>query len=86
MRYNVNKKKPWEELIADFPLIDTDLIENNASNNSLIIACVFVAAVTSSRWHSFEQRGVIRRENARTYVKSDNARTYVRVYSVEPYK
>jgi hypothetical protein len=36
----------WEELIAYFPSYDTDRIENDVSNNSSIVACVFVAAVT----------------------------------------
>jgi hypothetical protein len=39
-------KKFWEELIAYFPWYDTGHIENNASNNSSIVACVFVTAVT----------------------------------------
>jgi hypothetical protein len=39
-------KKFWEELIACFPWYDTDPIENDASNNSYIIACVFVTMVT----------------------------------------
>jgi hypothetical protein len=39
-------KKFWEELIAYFPWIDTGHIENDASNNSSIVACVFVTAVT----------------------------------------
>jgi hypothetical protein len=34
------------QLIAYFPLYDTDLIENDASGNSSAVACVFVAAVT----------------------------------------
>jgi hypothetical protein len=42
----VNNKKFWEELIAYFPLYDTGHIENDASNNSSIVACVFVTAVT----------------------------------------
>jgi hypothetical protein len=41
------KKKFWEDLIAYFPWYDTGHIENNASNNSSIVACVFVTAVTS---------------------------------------
>jgi hypothetical protein len=36
----------WEELITYFPWYDMDRIENDASNNSSIVACVFVAAVT----------------------------------------
>jgi hypothetical protein len=39
-------KKFWEELIAYFPSYDTGHIENDASNNSSIVACVFVTAVT----------------------------------------
>jgi hypothetical protein len=41
-----NNKKFWEELIAYFPWYDTGYIENDASNNSSIVACVFVTAVT----------------------------------------
>jgi hypothetical protein len=32
-------KKFWEELFAYFPWYDTGLIENDASNNSSIVAC-----------------------------------------------
>jgi hypothetical protein len=39
-------KKFWEELIAYFPCYDKGHIENDASNNSSIVACVFVTAVT----------------------------------------
>jgi hypothetical protein len=39
-------KKFWEELIVYFPWYDTGHIENDASNDSSIVACVFVAAVT----------------------------------------
>jgi hypothetical protein len=39
-------KEFWEELIAYFPWYDTDLIENDVSNNSSIAACVFVTAGT----------------------------------------
>jgi hypothetical protein len=39
-------KKFWEELIAYFPWYDTGHIENDASNNSSIVAGVFVTAVT----------------------------------------
>jgi hypothetical protein len=39
-------KKFWEELIAYFPSYDTGHIENDASNNSSIVACVFVTTVT----------------------------------------
>jgi hypothetical protein len=35
-----------KELIAYFPWYDTGHIENDASNNSSIVACVFVTAVT----------------------------------------
>jgi hypothetical protein len=38
-------KKFWEKLIAYFPWYDTGHIENDASNNSSIVACVFVAAI-----------------------------------------
>jgi hypothetical protein len=41
-----NDKKFWEELIAYFPRYNTGHIENDASNNSSIVACVFVTAVT----------------------------------------
>jgi hypothetical protein len=43
--FNLNKKF-WEELIAYFPSYDTGHIENNASNNSSSVACLFVTAVT----------------------------------------
>jgi hypothetical protein len=36
-------KKFWEELMAYFPWYNTDLIENDVSNNS-VVACVFVTA------------------------------------------
>jgi hypothetical protein len=36
----------WEEIIAYFPRYETGRIENDASNNSSIVACVFVTAVT----------------------------------------
>jgi hypothetical protein len=39
-------KKFWEELIACLIWYDTDRIENDASKNSSIVRCVFVAAVT----------------------------------------
>jgi hypothetical protein len=39
-------KKFWEELMAYFPRYDTDHIENDVSNNSSIVAYVFVTAVT----------------------------------------
>jgi hypothetical protein len=38
-------KKFWEELIAYFPWYDTGHIENDASNNSYIVSCVFVTTV-----------------------------------------
>jgi hypothetical protein len=49
MQYSVDTyhyKKFWQELIAYFPSYDTGHIENDASNKSSIVACVFVAAVT----------------------------------------
>jgi hypothetical protein len=39
-------KKFWEELIAYFPWYDTDCTENEGTNNSSIVACVVVTAVT----------------------------------------
>jgi hypothetical protein len=39
-------KKFWEELIAHFPWYDKGQIENDASNNSSVVACLFVTAVT----------------------------------------
>jgi hypothetical protein len=42
-------KKFWEELITYFPWYDTDLIENDVSNNSSVVACVFVTAVKAHR-------------------------------------
>jgi hypothetical protein len=39
-------KKFWEDLIAYYPLYDTGHIENYASSNSSIVACVFVTTVT----------------------------------------
>jgi hypothetical protein len=45
-RFLHNNNKFWEELIAYFPWYDTDHIENDASNNSFIVACVFLTAVT----------------------------------------
>jgi hypothetical protein len=45
LRLNFNKKF-WEELIAYFPWYDTGHIRNGASNNSSIVTCVFVTAVT----------------------------------------
>jgi hypothetical protein len=41
----IYNKKFWEELAAYFPSYDTGHIENDASNNSSIVACVFVTAV-----------------------------------------
>jgi hypothetical protein len=35
-----------EELIAYFPWYDTGHIENDATNNSSIVACAFITAVT----------------------------------------
>jgi hypothetical protein len=37
--------KFWEELIVYFPWYDTGHIENDASNDSSIVACVFVPPV-----------------------------------------
>jgi hypothetical protein len=45
----VQNKKFWEELLAYFPWYDMGHIENDASNNFSIVACVFVTAVTSLR-------------------------------------
>jgi hypothetical protein len=39
-------KKFWEEPIAYIPRYETGHIENDASNNSYIVACLFVTAVT----------------------------------------
>jgi hypothetical protein len=39
------KKKVWEEPIVYFPWYDTGHIENDASNNSSIAACVFITSV-----------------------------------------
>jgi hypothetical protein len=44
--YHKSNKEFWEELIAYFPWYDTGDFENDASNNSSIVACVFVTAVT----------------------------------------
>jgi hypothetical protein len=41
-----SNKKFCEELIAYFRWYDTGHIENDASNNSSIVGCVFVTAVT----------------------------------------
>jgi hypothetical protein len=38
-------RKFWEELIAYLPRYDTGHIENDASNNSFIVECVFVTAI-----------------------------------------
>jgi hypothetical protein len=43
--WKINKKF-WEQLIVYFPRYDTDRIENDVSNNSSIVAFVFVTAVT----------------------------------------
>jgi hypothetical protein len=45
-RLLICNKKFWEELIAYFPGYDTGHLKNKASNNSPIVACVFVTAVT----------------------------------------
>jgi hypothetical protein len=42
----LNNKSFSEELIAYFSWYDTGHIENDASNNSSLVACVFVTAVT----------------------------------------
>jgi hypothetical protein len=42
----IDNSKFWEELIACFPWYDTGHIENDASNNYSIVACIFVTAVT----------------------------------------
>jgi hypothetical protein len=63
-RYEINNnKKFWEELIAHFPLYDKNRLENDASKNSYIIACVFdicglVVRVPGcrSRGHGFDSR------------------------------
>jgi hypothetical protein len=39
-------KKFWKELIACFPWYDTGRIGNDVSNNSSIVACVFVTEAT----------------------------------------
>jgi hypothetical protein len=44
---NINKTF-WEELIAYFPWYDTGHIENDASNNSSIVACIFVTEPLAS--------------------------------------
>jgi hypothetical protein len=45
--FNIYKnKKFWEELIAYFPWYDTGHIENDASNNTSVVACVFVTTIT----------------------------------------
>jgi hypothetical protein len=50
--FKKSTRSSWEELIAYFPWYDTGHIENDASNQSFIDACVFVTAVTFllSRW------------------------------------
>jgi hypothetical protein len=45
-RFYSKNKKFWEELIAYFPWYDTGHIINDASNNSSIVACAIVSAVT----------------------------------------
>jgi hypothetical protein len=42
----IRNKKFWEELIAYFPWYDTGHIEIDESNNSPIVACIFVTAGT----------------------------------------
>jgi hypothetical protein len=42
---NQLNEKFWEELIAYFPWYDTGHIENDASNDSSVVACAFVTAV-----------------------------------------
>jgi hypothetical protein len=39
-------KKFWKELITYFPSYETGHTENDVSNNSSIVACVFVTTVT----------------------------------------
>jgi hypothetical protein len=41
-----HNEKFWEELIAYFPWCDTVHIEDDASNNCSIVACVFITAMT----------------------------------------
>jgi hypothetical protein len=43
---NIYNKRFWEELIAYFPWYDTGHTENDASNNSSIVACVLITEVT----------------------------------------
>jgi hypothetical protein len=42
-KYVIKNKNFWGKLIAYFPYYVTDRIENDTSNNSSIVACVFVA-------------------------------------------
>jgi hypothetical protein len=44
--HTTKNKKFWEELIAYFPWYDTGHVEHAASNNSYVVACVFVTAAT----------------------------------------
>jgi hypothetical protein len=44
--FKLKFKKFFGELIAYFHCYDTGHIENDGSNNSSIVACVFVTAVT----------------------------------------
>jgi hypothetical protein len=44
-------RKFWEELIAYFPLYKTGHIENDTSNNSSIVVCLFVTVVTFLQSH-----------------------------------
>jgi hypothetical protein len=46
MDFSTKSKKIWEKLIAYVPWDDMDRIENDKSNNSSIVAYIFVAAVT----------------------------------------
>jgi hypothetical protein len=45
-RWDINKNKFWDELITCFPWYYTNCIERGISNNSSIVAYVFVAAET----------------------------------------
>jgi hypothetical protein len=42
----IHNKKFWGELIDYFPSYDTGHVENDVSNNSSIVACVFVTTLT----------------------------------------
>jgi hypothetical protein len=41
---NIRRNKFWEEHIAYFPIIRHGLIENDAFNNSSVVACIFIVA------------------------------------------